>query len=89
MTKTCDASFAVKASAGRFVVERAGSEHLDGDIAPEPCIIGTIDDAHPAGTDFLLDAITADSRACFDQRDLLRWSGDRSERAEERQGRNS
>jgi hypothetical protein len=62
-----DASFVAEAPAGGFVVQRAGSEHLDGDIASEFCVIGAIDDAHAAGTDLLLDSVTADSRDGFDQ----------------------
>ena len=51
----------VEALAGNFVREGPRGEHLNGDLAVEVFILGTINITHPAGTDLFGDAIMTQS----------------------------
>ena len=52
-----DAGLVAEPLARRFVVKRSGSQYLDGEVALQLFVVGTINDTHTAGTDLLLDAI--------------------------------
>ena len=41
-----------------------GAEHLDGDLALVPEILGEVDRGHPARTELALDGVAADERRC-------------------------
>ncbi len=34
-----------------------GAEHLDGDLAPVPQVLGEVDDSHPARAEFALEVV--------------------------------
>ena len=59
--------FVAEALARRLIVQRAGGEDLDREIATELHIVGAIDDAHPTGADDLLDPVTPDGLAWFER----------------------
>ncbi len=66
-----DARFALEALDCLRIAREVGRQHLDGDLAAEPRVLGAIDDAHAAAVEDFDDAVMRDRLA--DHGRILHW----------------
>ena len=58
-----DPRLAQEALAEALVLGELGRDHLERDLAPEPCLLGTVDRTHPPAADERFDPVAGDRRS--------------------------